>query len=158
MTPSTHPAPILLLAALLLAAGACGRKGATRPPEDVLPTSIADLEAVPTDKGVALSWARPRNYTGGDRMRDLGGFWVQRADAAGAQFKTITTIEVTDRDRFQQAKKFRYTDSDVESERTYLYRVVSFTLDRYVSAPSNIVVVHNVPAQHSGEPAEAAPE
>lgn len=149
---------VLVMAALCAAAGACGRKSPPRPPADVLPETIGDLEARATPNGIELSWRRPRRYTGGDRMPDLGGFWVQRADAPGAEFATVATIPVTDLERFQQAKRFRYVDADVEPGRTYQYWVVSFTLDRYVSAPSNIAVARSVPPEGNGDPAVPAPE
>jgi hypothetical protein len=125
---------------------------------EVLPETITDLEANPTVEGIELAWGRPRRYTGGDKMTDLGGFWVQRADAPGAPFETVTTVDVTDLERFQQAKRFKYVDQAVEPERTYRYRVVSFTLDRYVSAPSNIAAARSIPPQRSDGTTESAPE
>jgi hypothetical protein len=153
--------PILILfvtAAFCMAHTACGRKGAPRPAADVLPETISDLKAQATPEGIQLSWGRPRRYTGGDKMPDLGGFWVQRADAPGAESTTVATIDVTDLERFQQTKRFRYLDADIEADRTYRYWVVSFTLDRYVSAPSNIAVAHSATKQANGEAAESAPE
>jgi len=111
-----------------------------RAPEDVAPEQIADLSASSTANGIELSWSRPRSYTDGSRMTDLGGFVVERS--AGSEprvaFQRITTLEVSDRDRFRQIKRFRYVDHDLAAG-TYLYRVVSYTVDRYFSAPSNIV-------------------
>jgi hypothetical protein len=136
---------VILLTAGLVLVSACGRKGAPRPAGDVLPETITDLSASATPEGIRLSWQRPRRYTGGDRMPDLGGFWVQRADASGADFATVHTLAVTDLERFQQAKRFHYLDTTAEVGRTYQYRVVSFTVDRYVSEPSNIVAARRPP-------------
>jgi len=152
MTRSIRTALILLgMSAAFLIQPACGRKGAPRPAEEVLPETITDLAATATDKGIKLSWDRPRKYTGGDRMQDLGGFWVQRSDSPGASFETINTIDVTDLQRFQQTKHFDYVDSAAAADRTYEYRVVSFTVDRYVSAPSNIVAARRTAAPANGD-------
>jgi hypothetical protein len=150
---------LLLCAVVAIAAvgDGCGRKSAPHPPEDVLPETIEDLEATPVAAGIDLSWSRPRRYTGGDRMPDLGGFEVHRADAPGAPFETVATIQVTDLERFQQTKRFHHLDIGVQAGERYLYRVVSFTLDRYVSAPSNIVSVVNT-APVDGDATQPASE
>jgi hypothetical protein len=88
-------------------------------------------------------------------MNDLGGFVIERADGADLTlpFRRISVLEVSDRDRFRQIKAFRYVDPDAVFEREYYYRVVSFTLDGYVSAPSNIVMaIHETTAQETHAP------
>lgn len=157
--PLPQSATALLAAAMLLGIAGCGRKTPVRPAVDVLPQAIGDLEARATPAGIQLSWSRPLRYTGGDRMRDLGGFLVQRAASPGGRFETVATIEVSDRDRFQQARRFRHLDGTVMADREYLYQVVSFTLDRYFSAPSNIAVARSLPREANGDatgPAAAA--
>ena len=76
-------------------------------------------------------------------MPDLGGFVIERAvgTAAHTTFARLDTIEVSDRDRFRQVKRFHYLDRGILPDLTYRYQVVSFTLDRYFSAPSNLVTV-----------------
>ena len=152
MTRSLRTALLLFgVSAAFLIQPACGRKGAPRPAAEVLPETITDLAATVTAEGIQLSWDRPRKYTGGDRMQDLGGFWVQRSDSPGAPFETINTIDVTDLQRFQQTKNFKYVDSAAAPDRTYEYRVVSFTVDRYVSEPSNIVAARRTTAPADGD-------
>lgn len=119
----------------------CGRKAAPRPPEDVLPRPLADLAASNLADGVQLSWGRPQLYADGERMTDLGGFVVERATGDALQYEKIATLEVTDRDRFRQIKRFKHLDRDVTVGIAYRYRVVSFTLDRYFSSPSNAVTI-----------------
>jgi hypothetical protein len=127
---------------------ACGRKALPRPPEDVVPKTITDLTASNVADGVQLSWTRPRTYADGERMTDLGGFVVERADGTDprAPFKRVAQLEVTDRDRFRQIKRFRHVDHDTSVGTQYRYRVVSFTIDRYFSAPSNVVTVERTAA------------
>jgi len=119
----------------------CGRKAPPRPPEDVLPRPLADLAASNLADGVQLSWSRPQLYADGERMTDLGGFVVERATGDELQYQKIATLEVTDRDRFRQIKRFKHLDRDVTIGIAYRYRVVSFTLDRYFSPPSNAVTI-----------------
>ena len=140
MRPRIRHCGLLLLIALLLA---CGRKGPPRPPEDVLPQTIPDLSAANVTDGVQLSWRRPLTYADGSRMTDLGGFVVERAIGTEprAAFQRVTVLAVSDRDRLRQVKRFEYVDRDTVPESTYQYRVVSFTLDRYFSAPSNVVTI-----------------
>ena len=120
----------------------CGRKTtAPRAPEDVLPRPLTNLAASNVADGVQLSWGRPLLYADGERMTDLGGFVVERATGDELQYQKIATLEVDDRDRFRQIKRFKHLDRDVTVGVAYRYRVVSFTLDRYFSAPSNEVTV-----------------
>src|SRR6266446_5560819 len=129
---------------------ACGRKGPPRPPEDVLPQTITDLTAAATPHGIQLSWSRPRTYADGSRMTDLGGFVIERAAGTGpdAAFVRLGVLDVNDRDRFRQLTHFRYLDHDTTVGTAYRYRVVSFTIDRYFSAPSNEVAAEG---QQTGE-------
>lgn len=130
---------VLLISVTATALAGCGRRGAPRPPEDVRPQTILDLRAQPGDGGIKLSWGRPEAYIDGSRMRDLGYFEVQRASGESHAFERIERIEVTDRDRFRQLRRFTYEDRNVDRGRRYRYRVISSTTDRYVSAPSNEV-------------------
>ncbi len=148
MHPITHALfwPLMCCSVLFLASS-CGRKGPPRAPQDVLPQTIADLRASDTAEGIQLSWSRPRTYADSTRMMDLAGFVVERAvgDVDPLIFGRISVLEVTDRDRFRQIKAFRYLDRDAVSGVHYRYRVVSFTLDRYFSLPSNVVTVERTP-------------
>ncbi len=132
----------LSLIALLLAIPiGCGVKSRPRPPEDVVPSPIADLRGTSVRDGVELRWGRPRETVDGRPLIDLGGFYVERASAGAPTFDRIATVEVTDRERIQQQRVFRFTDTGVAAGDTCQYRVVSFTLDGYVSDPSNVASV-----------------
>jgi hypothetical protein len=135
---------LLLSACCLLILPGCARKAAPRPPEDVLPRPLADLAASNLADGVQLSWGRPQLYVDGERITDLGGFIVERATGEALEYHRIAVLEVTDRDRFRQIKRFKHLDRDVELGIAYRYRVVSFTLDRYFSPPSNPVTIERI--------------
>ena len=122
----------------------CGRKALPRPPEDVLPRPLADLAASNLADGVQLSWGRPQLYVDGQRMTDLGGFVIERAAGDTPTYQNIAVLEVSDRDRFRQIKRFKHLDRDVTPGVAYRYRVVSFTVDRYFSAPSNAVTIERL--------------
>ena len=76
----------------------------------------------------------------GSRMTDLGAFRIERS-TADSPFTPIATLAVSDRDRFQQERRFRWVDTDTTVGGIYQYRVVSFTTDGYGSEPSNIVTI-----------------
>ena len=140
--PAAWAIAILLLASSL----SCGRKAPARPPEDVLPKTITDVSSTNLADGIQLSWSRPVNYADGTRMTDLAGFVIERAVGTEPRtaFKRLRALEVSDRDRFRQIKRFQYLDRDTVVGTTYQYRVVSFTLDRYFSPPSNAVTIERI--------------
>jgi hypothetical protein len=130
----------LLVAAACAALPACGRKTLVKPPELVAPERIQNLTATNGPDGIRLTWERPTRYADGSRMFDLGAFHVERS-MAGIAFAPLATVEVTDRDRIQQVRHFRWVDADTSVGLTYQYRVISLTTDGYVSQPSNIATL-----------------
>jgi hypothetical protein len=128
------------LCAVALALPACGRKTAVRPPELVAPATIEDLTANNVAEGIRLAWKRPATYVDGSRMNDLGAFRIERSIGT-APFERLSTVPVTDRERFRKESRFRHLDAAVSPGNRYSYRVVSFTVDEYASAPSNIVTI-----------------
>lgn len=127
-----------LLGAALLAA--CGLKADPRGVDQVRPRTITSLSARLAPDGVHLEWQRPATYLSGQRMDDLGGFLVFRG-TPGQEAEQIGDVPVVDRERFRVEKRFQYVDPKVASGTTYYYRVISYTLDRYYSFPSNQVTV-----------------
>jgi len=145
---------LALLAALgcfaiaLAAANGCGRRGAPRPPEDVLPETIRRLAASNGKESIVLTWERPDRYVDAATMTDLGSFAIERAVGTdvSAGFEEIARIAIEDRDRFRQVKNFRFEDTQVNPGTTYRYRVFSTTTDAYRSAASNEVSLERAPA------------
>jgi hypothetical protein len=134
-----------LLATVLLMSSACGRKTPVRPPEFVAPAAVTDLTAANTSAGVAVSWERPKQTADGQRLLDLDAFAVERA-LPGLPFGFLARIQIPDRDRLRQQKRFTYVDEHTLLGEAYRYRVFAVTLDGYVSAPSNVVdVVRQLP-------------
>jgi hypothetical protein len=145
----------LVVTATLAATGGCGRRTDVKPPQLVAPQAIEKLAASNEEDGIRLSWERPDEYVDGSAMRDLAAFRIERSLADGP-FLPLRRVEVTDRDRFRQIRRFRLMDADVKPHERYRYRVVSFTLDGYVSAPSNVVEIERIaappPSPASDEP------
>jgi predicted small lipoprotein YifL len=132
-------ATLALLA--LLGCVACGRKGPVKPPELAVPETIEDLQAANEADAILISWGRPSRYADRTRMSDLGEFRLERAAGDALAYETIAVLPVTDRDRFRQIKRFRFADRGVSDGVNYRYRVVSATVDGYVSAPSNVIAI-----------------
>jgi hypothetical protein len=143
----TIGAPLGMLVALVAVMPlACGRKAPPLAPEDVLPSPITDLTATNVADGIQLAWSRPTRYADGKRMTDLGGFVISRSEGEppGSPLRRLADLQVTDRDRFRQLKRFRYVDGETTVGVHYRYQVVSYTTDLYFSATSNIVSVQRV--------------
>jgi hypothetical protein len=142
--PRDRPALLsrLILACVLALAilAHCGRKTLPKPPELVVPETISSLAGASTPEGVALTWNRPERCADGSRMIDLAGFRVERQHGQ-LPFTQIADLPVEDRDRFRQIRHFRHLDANVERGASYRYRVFSYTLDEYVSEPSNVVEI-----------------
>ena len=134
----TRVASRALLIGLVVAALApgCGRKTMPRPPQMVAPKAIQELSLATQGSGILVRWIRPTEYVDGSTMEDLGGFVVER-NRYNSQFEEVARIPVTDRGRFQKAKRFDYLDTQLMPGATYHYRIVAFTTDRYFSSPSD---------------------
>jgi hypothetical protein len=130
---------------LLVLLPACGRKTPVRPGEFVAPAAISGLAASNVAKGVALSWERPRRSADGEHLSDLDGFVIERA-LPGLPFAFLTRVQVPDRDKLRQQKRFTFVDETALMGEAYRYRVLGATFDGYFSAPSNIVdIVRQAP-------------
>ena len=129
----------LMLAIAALASAiflGCGVKSAPIPPEAARPEKIVSLEAVNVKDGIRLSWDRPDNYAGGEKMKDLGSFSISRTEE-GKPAEKIGDIQVNDEGRFQVQRTFEFIDGNTLMGHTYHYQVTSSTTDGYVSQPSN---------------------
>jgi len=118
----------------------CGVKSTPIPPEAARPEQILGLEAANAKDGIRLTWDRPTNYAGGEKMKDLGGFSISRTQE-GKLAEKIGEIEVHDEGRFQVQNTFTFIDGDTIMGKTYHYHVTSNTTDGYVSVPSNDVTI-----------------
>jgi len=147
--PRTRSAAVALV--LLTALPACGRKTDPRPPELVAPRTVTEVSLTTVADGIALRWSRPTQYVDGATMEDLAGFVVERS-RNNEPFSELARVPVTDRGRFQKAKRFEYFDRAVMPGGTYHYRIVAFTSDEYYSAPSGAATLTWSPPSPSPSP------
>src|ERR1700687_6371224 len=133
----------------------CGVKSVPIPPEAARPEKIQNLAGSSSKDGIRLTWSRPENYAGGQKMRDLGGFTIARS-SGDAPFQKIGEIQVNDQGRFQVERTFTYTDKETELGSTYRYQVISNTTDGYHSEPSNIATAIRRVPKHQANPAPFA--
>lgn len=144
-------------AALLLLAVGCGHKGPVLAPELVRPEPPTNLAAASTPSGVRLTWTRPTRYSGGQRMRDLAGFLIERAETEmdtppPEAYRRVGTLDLHDQERIRQERRLTFTDHDVVPERRYAYRVTARTVDGYESAAAGPVTIRFEP--EAAEPSE----
>jgi hypothetical protein len=118
----------------------CGVKSPPIAPEAARPEKIMGLEAANAKEGIRLTWDRPDNYAGGQKMKDLGGFTITRT-MEGGPLEKIGEVEVHDEGRFQVQNTFAFIDGATIMGKTYHYQVTSSTTDGYVSEPSNDVTI-----------------
>jgi hypothetical protein len=131
----------LMIAALASAVFlGCGVKSQPIPPESARPEKILGLEAANAKDGIRVTWPRPESYANGQKMRDLGGFTISRAEE-GKPVEKIGDIQVYDEGRFQVQRTFTFIDGATVAGKTYHYQVTSSTTDGYVSEPSNDVTI-----------------
>jgi hypothetical protein len=141
----TFAAFLMCIALANLAWLGCGVKSVPIPPQAARPEKIQNLAGSSSKDGIRLTWSRPENYAGGEKMRDLEGFAISRS-TGDTPFQKIGEIQVTDQGRFQVQRTFTYNDSETEVGSTYRYEVISNTTDGYHSEPSNTAtVVRRVP-------------
>jgi hypothetical protein len=127
---------LLTVLALVLTVPACGRKTMPKPPQLVAPRAVQELSLATQSGGILVRWSRPTEYVDGTSMEDLGGFVVER-NRYNSSFEEIARVPVTDRGRFQKAKRFDYLDTQLLPGATYHYRIVAYTTDGYYGAPSD---------------------
>ena len=94
-------------------------------------------------EGVRLTWLRPLQYSGGQRMHDLDRFLVERAPGKGAPatFTRVATVVLEDRFRFRKERRLDWVDRDAKPGERYLYRVIAVTRDGSRSPPAGPVAI-----------------
>jgi len=152
------PWGVAVLAALLVVAPACGRKGPPFPPRPILPAAVGNLRAEPREAGVLLSWTKPSRNDDGSPLTDLQEFRVLRATgplgATGAptsafvHLATVPAAQPTNAGASGSLYAFR-DDADGKGLTTgvqYRYRVQAVNRQGEIGSPSAAVVVDLIPA------------
>lgn len=84
MSVGRRHAAALAVALVLVALGACGRRGNPVPPETRVPQAVSDLSAVVREGGVEVAWTVPRRRADNSRILEPGIARLYRVDDAGA--------------------------------------------------------------------------
>jgi hypothetical protein len=144
--------PVLVAVILLVALGACGRKGTPVAPERRVPSPVGDLGGVVREGGVELAWTVPRRRVDNSRLLDPGVARVFRTDDAGqgdpkpallshdriAGYTEVGTVQLGDPPAPQvQGSRVVFTDRrDLTLGRRYTYVVVTTDAQGRTSPPS----------------------
>jgi hypothetical protein len=152
------PWGVAVLAALLVVAPACGRKGPPLPPRPILPAAVGNLRAEPREAGILLSWTKPSRNDDGSPLTDLQEFHVLRATgplgATGAptsafvRLATVPAAQPISAGASGSLYAFR-DDADgkgLTAGVQYRYRVQAVNRQGEVGSPSAAVVVDLIPA------------
>jgi len=155
---------VILLMALLVLIGACGKKAPPVPWESIVPKRIVDLAAVPREGRLLLEWTSPKENTDKSMLTDLEKFQVLRSEGVligeecrgcGEKPKVIYEMKLESKAE-EKAKKITVFFEDLEPGKGYVYQVISINRRGHPSSPSNPVWVYwdlppHLPMKVSGE-------
>lgn len=133
----------LFLFALILLAGACGKKLAPVPPDAVLPAAVREFRLAQEGDALVLSWLLPRENLLGQPLTQIQGCRLLRAELKGvepvppgvADFVVLADIDLA----YPRAGEVRgeavvYQDRNLTPGKRYYYRVAAYDQDKYVGA------------------------
>jgi fibronectin type 3 domain-containing protein len=141
---------VILVMALLVMTGACGKKAPPVPWESVVPKRIVDLVALPRDARLLLEWTAPKENTDKTPLIDLEGFQVLRSEGllvgdqckgCGEKPKPVYEIKLDGKEE-KEGRKLSIIVEDHEPKKVYVYQIVSVNRRGHPSSPSNPVWVY----------------
>ena len=131
--PLSRTFAILCLAVVVLAG--CGRRGAPRPPQWVVPRPPTDLAVKNVEGGLEVSFRRPDRTIDGADMSDLGTLELWRSCEPRPGMFLAAEIPILDRGTFRKRTRYTLMDDTPGIGATCVYRVIAVTDDGYRSAP-----------------------
>ncbi len=141
--PSPHKTLFLLLLALLLLVGGCGKKMSPVPPDAVLPAAVREFRLSQEGDALVLSWLLPRENLLGQPLTQIQGCRVLRAELKGVDaalpfpedFVVLADIDLAyPRVAEVRGEAVIFQDRNLAPERRYFYRVAAYDQERYVGA------------------------
>jgi hypothetical protein len=129
---------------------ACGKKGPPMPWGLFVPKRIVDLEAVPREGGLFLTWALPKENTDNSPLTDLAKFQVLRSEGnlvngecqgCGGKAQVVYEMKLESKEEVT-GKKITVSFDNLEAGKVYVYQLISINRRGYPSAPSNPVTVY----------------
>jgi fibronectin type 3 domain-containing protein len=140
----------ILLMAVLVVIGACGKKASPVPWESIVPRRIVDLVAIPREERLLLEWTAPKQNTDKSSLLDLEGFQVLRSEGlligdqcrgCGEKPKLVYEMKLDEKGE-ERGKKVSIFIEDQEPGKVYVYQVISVNRRGHLSSPSNPVWVY----------------
>jgi fibronectin type 3 domain-containing protein len=140
----------ILLMALLVVIGACGKKAPPVPWESIVPKRIVDLVALPREGRLLLEWTAPKENTDKTPLIDLEGFQVLRSEGlligdectgCGEKPKPVYEMKLDGKGE-EKGKKLSIFIEDQEPGKVYVYQIVSVNRRGHPASPSNPVWVY----------------
>lgn len=153
----------------LLTSFACGRMAAPVAPEALAPASVSDLKILGQSDGVFLSWRAPETdqrgadlkYIDGYKIYKRAGYGASKSNAAVSNFEVVAVVKDLHLIALNQKmaelraqgqpghkakvdsslKAFSYIDKQVETGKTYIYKVVPFNQDSVESSSYALVSI-----------------
>ena len=131
---------IILLLALSLLGGACGKKMAPLSTDEVLPGPVREFRLSQEGDSLVLSWLFPKEDQLGRLLTRIQGFRLERAEVKGVQpapapptqFLTVADIDLAyTKAGLVQGESVLYQDRDLRPDRRYYYRAAGYDTDRY---------------------------
>ncbi|MFZ5453175.1 MAG: fibronectin type III domain-containing protein [Thermodesulfobacteriota bacterium] len=142
--PCSFPSTIfLLLLALFLLVGGCGKKLAPLSPDAVLPAKVRDFRLAQEGDALVLTWLLPTENLLGQPLTQIQGCRILRAELKGVNagppgvddFVVLADIDLA----YPQVGEVRgervlYQDRNLAPERRYFYRVAAYDQEKYPGA------------------------
>ncbi len=140
---------LILILSLFILLGACAKKGPPVPWETIVPKRIVNLEALPREGRLLLTWSPPKENTDRSPLTDLTGFQILRSEGLliageckGCGEKPKVIYEMKLPKEGERPKQIRLIFEDHEPRKVYVYQVISINWRGHSSAPSNPVWVY----------------
>jgi fibronectin type 3 domain-containing protein len=141
---------VVLMMALLVMVGACGKKAPPVPWVSIVPKRIVDLIALPREGHLLLEWTAPKENTDKTPLIDLEGFQVLRSEGllvedqcrgCGERPKPVYEMKLEGKGE-ETGKRLSILIEDQEPGKVYVYQIVSVNQKGHLGSPSNPVWVY----------------
>jgi fibronectin type 3 domain-containing protein len=141
---------VILLMALLVMAGGCGKKAPPVPWELIVPKRIVDLAVLPREGRLLLEWTAPKENTDKTPLIDLEGFQVLRSEGllvgdqctgCGEKPKPVYEMKLDGKGE-EKGKRLSIFIEDHEPQKVYVYQIVAVNRRGHPNSPSNPVWVY----------------
>lgn len=145
---------ILMITVLVLLAG-CGRKGRLIPPEALRPAPVSDLQIAQKGESFQVYWSQPAEGEGKRPIKDLAGFHLFKREVLPPDEdcescpNAYKSLKIVDLEYLQDVRRIGgrlyISDADVETGKTYQYKLLSFQKNGTPSRDSNKARCKKVP-------------